>query len=372
LSTKRMQKKTQKPVIIEDYDGLLSGVASLIDEARRASAQSVNAIITATYWEIGRRIVDNEQGGRRRAGYGEALLKRLSADLVNRFGRGFSERNLEQMRNFYLAWPISQTLSAKFQPANSQTSSAELSVQALSDRFPLPWSAYVRLLSVKNGQARAFYEQEALRGGWSVRQLDRQINSQFYERTALSRNKATMLKKGAKARAADDVTPEEEIKSPYVLEFLDLKDEYSESELEEALILHLEHFLLELGGDFAFVGRQKRLRIDDEWYRVDLVFFHRRLRCLVVIDLKIGKLTHADAGQMHMYLNYAREHWTNPDENPPVGLILCAQKGSAMAKYALEGLPNKVLASEYRTVLPDEKLIAEELKRTRKLLEERG
>jgi hypothetical protein len=160
-----MQKKTQKHVIIEDYDGLLSGVASLIDEARRASAQSVNAIITATYWEIGRRIVDNEQGGRRRAGYGEALLKRLSADLVNRFGRGFSERNLEQMRNFYLAWPISQTLSAKFQPANSQTSSAELSVQALSDRFPLPWSAYVRLLSVKNGQARAFYEQEALRGG---------------------------------------------------------------------------------------------------------------------------------------------------------------------------------------------------------------
>jgi len=374
LSTKRMQKKTQKPVIIEDYDGLLSGVASLIDEARRASAQTVNAIITATYWEIGRRIVDNEQGGRRRASYGEALLKRLSADLVNRFGRGFSERNLEQMRNFYLAWPISQTLSAKFQPGNSQTPSAELYVQALSDRFPLPWSAYVHLLSVKNGQARAFYEHEALRGGWSVRQLDRQINSQFYEQTALSKNKATMLKKGAKARAEDHVTPEEEIKSPYVLEFLDLKDEYSESDLEGALILHLEHFLLELGGDFAFVGRQKRLRIDDEWYRVDLVFFHRRLRCLVVIDLKIGKLTHADAGvvQIHMHLNYARDHWTNPDENPPVGLILCAQKGSAMAKYALEGLPNKVLAAEYRTVLPDEKLIAEELKRTRKLLEERG
>ena len=181
-----------------------------------------------------------------------------------------------------------------------------------------------------------------------------------------------MLKKGAKARAVDHITPEEEIKNPYILEFLDLKDEYSESDLEEALILHLEHFLLELGGDFAFVGRQKRLRIDDEWYQVDLVFFHRRLRCLVVIDLKIGKLTHADAGQMHMYLNYAREHWTHPDENPPVGLILCARKGSAMAKYALEGLPNKVLASEYRTVLPDEKLIAEELNRTRKLLEERG
>ncbi len=204
-----------------------------------------------------------------------------------------------------------------------------------------------------------------------MRQLNRQIESQFYERTALSKNKAAMLTRGAKPKPQDAVTPEEQIKDPYVLEFLSLKDEYSESELEEALILHLEHFLLELGGDFTFVGRQKRLRIGDEWYRVDLIFFHRRLRCLVVIDLKRGKFTHADAGQMHMYLNYAREHWTHPDENPPVGLILCAMKNSDLAKYALQGLPNKVLAAEYKTVLPDEKLIAEELKRTRKLLEER-
>jgi RecB family endonuclease NucS len=180
-----------------------------------------------------------------------------------------------------------------------------------------------------------------------------------------------MLTRGAKPKPQDAVTPEEQIKDPYVLEFLSLKDEYSESELEEALILHLEHFLLELGGDFTFVGRQKRLRIGDEWYRVDLIFFHRRLRCLVVIDLKRGKFTHADAGQMHMYLNYAREHWTHPDENPPVGLILCAMKNSALAKYALQGLPNKVLAAEYKTVLPDEKLIAAELKKTRKSLEER-
>ena len=202
-----------------------------------------------------------------------------------------------------------------------------------------------------------------------MRQLDRQINSQFYERTALSRNKAAMLRKGEKARSTDAVTPEEQVKDPYVLEFLDLKDEYSESDLEEALILHLEHFLLELGGDFTFVGRQRRLRIGDEWHRVDLIFFHRRLRCLVVIDLKRGRFTHADAGQMHMYLNYAREHWTHPDENPPVGLILCAMKNSAVAKYALEGLPNKVLAAEYKMTLPDEKLIAEELEKTRKLLE---
>ncbi len=165
------------------------------------------------------------------------------------------------------------------------------------------------------------------------------------------------------------MTPEEEIKSPYVLEFLGLKDEYSESELEEALILHLESFLLELGGDFAFVSRQKRLRVGDAWYRVDLVFYHRRLRCLVLIDLKLGSLTHADAGQMHLYLNYAREHWTHKDENPPVGLILCAKSDAAVAHYALEGLPNKVLASEYRTVLPKERTLAAEVNRTRAAIE---
>ena len=373
MTAKPINRKSDKPVSVQGYDGLLSGMVSLIKEARRVSARTVNAIITATYWEMGRRIVENEQSGRRRAGYGEALLKKLSADLTSKFGRGFSRQNLQQMRQFYRAYPpteICQTVSGK--SGKRQTPSGKFTLDALQDRFSLPWSAYVRLLSLKGKQARAFYEEEALRGGWSVRQLDRQINSQFYERTALSKNKAAMLKKGVKARPGEAVTPEEQIKDPYVLEFLDLKDEYSESDLEEALILHLEHFLLELGGDFTFVGRQKRLRIGDEWYRVDLIFFHRRLRCLVIIDLKRGKFTHADAGQMHMYLNYACEHWTHPDENPPVGLILCALKNSALAKYALHGLPNKVLAAEYKTVLPDEKLIAEELRRTRELLEARG
>jgi predicted nuclease of restriction endonuclease-like (RecB) superfamily len=232
----------------------------------------------------------------------------------------------------------------------------------------LPWSAYVRLLSVKNAQARAFYETEALRGGWSVRQLDRQINSQFYERIALSRNKVAMLEK---AESGDSLTPEEAIKDPFVLEFLNLKDEYSESDLEDALIQHLADFLLELGDDFAFVGRQRRLRLDDTWFRVDLLFFHRQLQCLVVIDLKIGKFSYADAGQMHLYLNYAREHWMKPGENPPIGLILCTSKGAAEAHYALDNLPNKVLAAEYRTALPDENLLAEELERSRRELETR-
>ncbi len=176
----------------------------------------------------------------------------------------------------------------------------------------------------------------------------------------------------APLRSAGDAVPvEEEVKDPYVLEFLGLRNEYSESELEEALVGRLETFLLELGGDFCFVGRQKRLRIGDEWYRVDLVFFHRRLRCLVLIDLKLGRFTHADAGQMHVYLNYAAEHWTRADESPPVGLILCAQKNAALARYALDNLPNKVLAAEYRTALPDEKLLAAEIAETRRSLEAR-
>lgn len=308
-------------------------------------------------WEIGRRIVEFEQGGQGRAEYGVALLKRLSSDLTAEFGRGFSERNLEQMRLFYTGWPISQTPSAKS--------------SIYTPRF-LPWSHYVRLLSVENPEARAFYEAEALRGGWSVRQLDRQISTLFYERTALSRNKAAILKKGQKPNPGEVPTAEEEVRDPLVLEFLGLKDEYSESALEEALTRHLEGFLLELGSDFTFVARQKRLRIGGEWYRIDLLFFHRRLRCLVIIiDLKIGKFTHADAGQMNLYLNYAREHWAHAEENPPVGLILCAEDDEAVAHYALGNLGNKVLAREYRLTLPDEKILVAEIEKTRRSLEAR-
>ena len=382
--TKKLVKRDKEKEL--GYGVVLGDVAGIVEAARRSALRTVNVAMTAAYWLIGRRIVGFEQAGSTRADYGAKLLKHLAKNLTARFGRGFSERNLEQMRLFYLGWPISQTLSAKFSDESrdpeihricqtpsgkSQMPSAESFLETASKRFPLPWSAYVRLLSVKNKNARAFYQTEALRGSWSVRQLDRQINSQFYERTALSKNKAAILKKGEKALPEDIVTPEEEIKDPYVLEFLDLKDEYSETDLEEALIHHLETFLLELGGDFCFLGRQKRLCIGDEWYRVDLVFFHRKLRCLMIIDLKIGKFTHADAGQMHLYLNYARENWVHEGENPPVGLILCARKNEAVARYALEGLPNKVMAAEYRTALPDEKTLATEIIRTQEILRKR-
>lgn len=374
-STRGIRRRIDMPT----YRSALSGIMDLLDTARRASARTVNAIMTATYWELGRRIVELEQGGKGRADYGKELLKRLSADLTPRFGRGFSHPNLYKFRQFYATYSMERILSTASielsdarslnSLGSSQPSLARL--QSIAARFPLPWSHYVRLLSVKNLTAREFYEAEAFRGGWTVRQLHRQIGSQFYERTALSRNKAAMLLKGRKPRSEDAVSADEEVRNPLVLEFLGLKDEYSESDLENALIEHLESFLLELGNDFAFVGRQKRLRIDNEWFRIDLLFFHRCLRSLIVIDLKTGPLSHADIGQMHLYLNYARAHWVHSDENPPIGLILCTERGESLARYALEGLPNKMLIREYQTALPSEKLLAAEIDKARRYLEGR-
>ena len=412
--------KKSKPVapLPRAYSGLVGGISELLEIARRASARTVNALMTATYWEVGRRIVEFEQAGEKRAGYGEVLLERLSKDLTSRYGRGFARPNLIRFRQFYLAFPnpairstvpnessatpkpIRSAVPNELEPLeNCQTLSGELaglkicstplsnseaasrrsatgpapiSLSELARAFPLPWWHYTLLISrSRSPEAFAFYHTEALRGGWSGRQLLRQMDSQFYERTALSRNKAAMLAKGALPQPGDAVSAEEEIRHPMVLEFLGLRDEYSETDLEDGLIRHLETFLLELGNDFAFVGRQRRLRIDDEWFRVDLLFFHRRLRCLVILDLKLGRFNHADAGQMHLYLNYAREHWVQPGENPPVGIILCSGKSEALVRYATDSLPTKLLVREYLTALPDEKVLAAELEKTRKQLEGR-
>jgi predicted nuclease of restriction endonuclease-like (RecB) superfamily len=365
-----------------DYTEVLAGVVELLDAARRASARVVNSLMTATYWEIGRRIVEHEQAGSKRAVYGEALLEGLSRDLTRRFGRGFGIIQLRTMRQFYgthpltdkiqsvigesrirqslidesakslVIAPIGQSAIDEFSHPHSATRSFVLErLGRIAQAFPLPWTHYVRLLRVRNALARAFYTREALAGGWSVRQLDRQINAQFYERAALSKDKSAMLLKGEKPRPGDAVSADEEIRNPLVLEFLNLEDEYSESDLEAALIRHLEAFLLELGDDFAFVARQ------------------RRLRSLVIIDLKIGGLVHADVGQMNLYCNYAREHWMKPGEHPPVGLILCTDKDDALARYAMDGLGSKMLVREYLTALPKESALAAELARTRDLLE---
>ncbi len=259
------QTKPAKSSTPPAYDALVDEIASLVESARRAAARSVNVLMTTTYWLIGQRIVEREQDGALRAAYGAKVIARLASDLSARLGRGYSERNLEQMRAFYLGWSIPQTASAEsIGAANAripQTLSAESEQARAVAQFPLPWSHYVRLLAVKNRSARTFYETEALRGGWSHAQLDRQIQSQFYERTALSRDKAAMLRKGAKPESSDLRRAEAEIKDPYVLEFLALKDEYAESDLEDALVAKLEQFLLELGGDFTFVGRQRRLQL---------------------------------------------------------------------------------------------------------------
>lgn len=362
-----MKKAAPSPAAPDGYSGLLGGISVLLERARRASARAVNALMTATYWEVGRRIVEFEQRGAKRAGYGKALLKRLAEDLSARLGRGFSVDNLENMRLLYGVCGegrISETLSRKLELTH-QTASETAPVSEMPSRilkassgrlrsspfrltdvamaFPLPWSQYVLLVRrSRSPEAFAFYHAEALRGGWAVRQLRRQMDSQYYERTALSRNKTAMLARGAKPHPGDAVSAEDEIRHPLVLE---------------------------LGNDFAFVGRQRRLRIDDEWYRVDLLFFHRRLRCLVIFDLKLGRFTHGDSGQMHVYLNYAREHWVLAGENPPVGIILCSGKSEALVRYATESLPTKMLVREYLTALPDERTLAAEIERTRRQLE---
>jgi predicted nuclease of restriction endonuclease-like (RecB) superfamily len=398
----KTRESKRRELTTPDYDVLMGGIAEVLEQSRRTAARTVNSILTATYWEIGRRIVEFEQGGEARAEYGETLLKRLGGDLSSRFGRGFSERNLLKMRTFYLDWEISPTPSAKLEaraiwaslssnsevqpipptvsaesaPKILQTVSAEFhgafDMRQLTDAFPLSWSHYVRLMSVEKPHARAFYESEAIRGGWSVRQLDRQIGTQFFERTSNSKQQAAMLARGQKPKPEDAVAVDDEVRDPYLLEFLNLKDQYSESELEDSLIEHLESFLLEFGAGFTFVARQKRIRIGTEWYRIDLLLFHRRLKCLVVIDLKIGKFTHADAGQMSLYLTYAKEHLMESGENDPVGIILCSDKDDAVVHYSMGHMPAKVFASRYLTNLPDAETLRREILETKHALESRA
>lgn len=344
------------------YDPFYQGIVELLEGVRRQAGRAINSLLTSSYWEIGRRIVEEEQHGESKADYGIQLIDRLAADLTQRFGRGFSRTNVFQMRQFFL------THREKIQTLSGQTERGSIiqtpSGQTGLPNFSLSWSHYVRLLTVQREEAREFYELEALAGGWSVRQLDRQIASQFWERSKLAKSGLE-----AKQLPGDELTADEQIRDPFVLEFLGLKDEYSESDLEESLILHLEHFLLELGGEFTFVARQKRMRVGDQWYRVDLVLFHRRLRCLILVDLKLGAFNHADAGQMNLYVNYAREQWTYPGENPPIGLILCSERNEAVAYYALGNLANQVLAREYKLSLPDEQLLVQEISATRRAFE---
>ena len=363
----------KKTVETQTYSNLTTDIASFIEQGRKAAVRYVNTALVVTYWLIGRRIVEYEQKGKKRADYGEELLVCLAGDLTSRFGKGFSKSNLFMMRTFYLTYPekqIFQTVSGKLLATEAGKIQKVQTVSGISDvliqKFPLSWSHYCLLLRLDDSLKREFYEAECASGNWSVRQLDRQIQSMLYERTALSKRKLSVIAKAHKKPIT--LKPEDEIKDPYVLEFLGLKDEYSESQLEEALIKHLEHFLLELGIGFTFIARQKRITIEGKHYRLDLLFYHRTLRCLVAIDLKIGEFSHADAGQMNLYLNYLKDKEKLSEESNPVGLILCSDKNKTIVEYALGGMSNKIFTSKYRLQLPDPKILKAEIEHEKQRL----
>ena len=374
-----MTNKVMEPI---NYDNLVDRIGSILVEARRKVVREINKDQVLAYWEIGREIVVFEQKGMVRAEYGEELIVRLTKDMTERFGKGFSERNLRNMRAFYLNFPIWQTLSAKFiekgksqiPPKKSKTLSQKSIIQqTVTAKFEpmLSWSHYCELLKVEEALARSFYEQEAIQNNWSVRELKRQINSMLFERLALSKDTKAVTKMARKGQIIEE--PEDAIKDPYILEFLNLKEEtsYTESQLEEALTDKLQYFLLELGKGFSFVARQKRITIANRHYYVDLVFYNRLLKCFVLIDLKTGELDHADIGQMNFYLNYFKEHEKTGNENDPIGIILCAKKDDIFAKYVLGGLSNKVFASKYKLALPSEKELRLKLKSIPRMLEDK-
>lgn len=320
-----MKIEIKKDIYQEIYD--------LLHKARQNIISNVNSTMTKTYFLIGKRIVEEEQDGNKRAEYGKNLIKILSEKLTKEFGKGFSETNLEQMRKFFKVYGIPQTLSEEFQ-------------------FNLSWSHYLILMRIEDINARNFYEIEAFENNWSLRELKRQVNSSLYERLVLSKDKEKVKElavKGQIIEKAQDV-----IKDPYILEFLGLdeKSDYSENKLETEIINKLEMFLLELGKGFTFVGRQVRFTFDERHFRVDLVFYNRLLKCFVLIDLKIGEVTHQDLGQMQMYVNYYDRYVKLPDENDTIGIIICKDKNDTLVKLTLPKDNNQIFASRYTTILP--------------------
>ncbi len=323
-----------------EYNTLLDSVGVLLDEARKEVYSHINQTLVKTYWEIGQRIVEFEQKGREKAEYGSKLLDQLSGDLIQLHGPGFSAYSLRKMRLFYLSFPKWATVSPK-----------------------LSWSHYRLILRVEDKVTREFYVKECENESWSVRELDRQINSMLFERLALSKDKKSVLmlaKKGQVVGTAQDL-----VKDPYVLEFLGLNElsSYSETELEEKLISNLKNFLLELGKGFAFIARQQRLTLEDEHFYVDLVFYNRLLSCFVLLELKIGKITHKDLGQLQMYVNYYDRKVKLSEENPTIGILLCADKNEAVVKYTLTEGNKQVFASKYKLYLPSKEELERELRK---------
>lgn len=340
-----------------------SQIVELLQSARNKVISTINQTMVLTYFEIGRKIVEEEQGGKIRADYGKKVIKELSKVLTKEFGKGFSERNLEQMRQFYLVYSKSQTVSAESDVQKSKTVSAKTISKIPTQKFNqkelmLSWSHYLKLMRIDDENERKFYEIESSKNNWSVRELQRQYDSALYTRLVLSRDKRKVKELSEKGLILEQ--PKDAIKDPYILEFIGLPEQttYSENDLEQELIDKLEHFLLELGNGFTFVARQKRISFDDKHYRIDLVFYNRILKCFVLIDLKIGEIKHQDLGQMQMYVNYYDREVRLDDENKTIGIVLCKDKSESLVEYTLPENNEQIFASKYRTVLPSK----EELK----------
>ena len=321
---------------IINTENLYKNILNLLKNSKEQVLRTVNSTMVKTYFEIGRLIVEDEQKGFERAEYGKETLKNLSAKLTKELGKGFSQRNLEQMRQFYLVYSISQTVSAEFK---------------------LSWSHYLVLMRIENLSERNFYEIEAINNNWSLRELKRQFNSALYERLVLSKNKEKVKELALKGQIIEK--PVDVVKDPYILEFLGLEEKtnYSENELETEIINKLEMFLLELGKGFTFVGRQVRFTFDEKHFRVDLVFYNRILRCFVLIDLKIGEVTHQDIGQMQMYVNYYDRVVKLPEENKTIGIIICREKNDTLVKMTLPQDNEQIFASKYEMILPSKEEI---------------
>lgn len=326
-----MTEILQMTEIRYNTENLYTKVAELLKRAQNTVVQAVNKTMVLTYFEIGKMIVEEEQKGKERAEYGKQLIDELSAKLLNEFGKGFSSTNIKQMRSFYLTYSKGQTVS---------------------DEFNISWSHYLKLMRIDDENERRFYEIESFKNNWSLRELKRQFDSALYTRLALSRDKKKILELSEKGLIIEN--PKDAIKDPYILEFIGLpeKSAYSENDLEQKLIDKLEHFLLELGTGFTFVARQKRITFDEKHFRIDLVFYNRILKCFVLIDLKIGELTHQDIGQIQMYVNYYDREIKLIDENKTIGLILCQNKSEAVVEYTLPENNEQIFASKYQTVLP--------------------
>jgi predicted nuclease of restriction endonuclease-like (RecB) superfamily len=342
---KKAVAKAQATDLEPSFEQTYTRIRDLLQGARSRALRAVDSEMVRAYWETGREIVEEEQRGEARAEYGSKIVQTLSERLTGELGKGYTANNLWYMRQFYLAFPILHAV-----------------------RGELTWTHYRMLLSVKNEHARSFYLNEAVKANWSTRELDRQVHSLLFERLAKSRDKEGVLRLANEG--AEAFSPQDLLRDPFVLEFTGLPERgaWLETDLEAALMNKLQQFLLELGRDFFFVARQKRITVDNEHGFVDLVFYHRTLRCFVLIDLKVGKLTHADVGQMLAYVGYYKQHEMREGENPPVGLILCTDAGGTIARYALLERDEKVFASRYQLYLPSEKELQAELEREREAL----